>query len=421
MRPVKQIRVLIIDHSLLSRDVLKQALSGVRDIHLVGATPSGNTGVSRTEQVAPEVVVVNGGLQDLSPETLTRRIHAINPEVGVLLVTHQDGPDQHSEAMARALEAGAFGSVAHSAKDLRRDDAPAILARLVLPKIRNYTTTKLSKEAIGKSTGTYPIVAAPPASPPPRAQAPAGRPPVATPPPAVPPAAISTPPPSMALAGIPAVSAAAPPLVAGSASPQQEPKSRRGSRIKVVVIGVSTGGPEALGQLLPLLPRTFQVPVVVVIHLPGLFTSSLVSSLQQRCPLQVQEAADGRPLTPGTIIVASGGKHLQVRCGAHKELVMRTPTLPPRNGCCPSVDVLFESAARYCPAATIAVLLTGMGGDGVDGMRAIQASGGHTLAQDRVSSVVWGMPGRAVQAGVADEVVPLRKMSARILDLVSKS
>ena len=100
---------------------------------------------------------------------------------------------------------------------------------------------------------------------------------------------------------------------------------------------------------------------------------------------------------------------------------MRTPALPPRNGCCPSVDVLFESAALYCPAATLAVLLTGMGSDGVDGMRAIQASGGHTLAQDEVSSVVLGMPGRAVQAGVADEVVPLRKMSARILDLVSKS
>ena len=476
MRAVKQTRVLIVDHQLLSRDVLKQALSDERDIHLVGATPSGNTGVSRTEQVAPEVVVVNGQLQDLSPETLTRRIHEINPEVGVLLVTQHEGGGPPPDQVARALGAGAFDSVLHRAEDLRRDDAPAAMARQVLPKIRSYTATKLSKEAIGKSTGSFPAATVAPAAPAPGHRPRVDTPPVplpavatpppavrprantpavphaaaATPPPAVRPrvdtpamphAAVATPPPAVRprvdtpAAPRPAMPTPAPavrprvdtpaaprpamPTPPPAAAPGGRAKPRaKSSRIEVVVIGVSTGGPEALGQLLPLLPRTLPVPVAVVIHLPQLFTDSLVSSLQQKCPLNVQEAADGRPLQAGTIVVASGGKHLQVRRGAHKELVMRTPGLPPRNGCCPSADVLFESAARYCTNGALAILLTGMGNDGVDGMRAVQASGGRTFAQDEVSSVVWGMPGRAVQAGVVDEIVPLRKMAARILEMV---
>jgi two-component system chemotaxis response regulator CheB len=192
---------------------------------------------------------------------------------------------------------------------------------------------------------------------------------------------------------------------------------------EVVVIGVSTGGPAALDVLLPALPATFPLPILVVQHMPELFTGILAERLGSRCRIPVCEAAEGQRVTPGTVVVARGNWHMEVLSGAHSSA---PPTLhlsqsPPENHCRPAVDVLFRSAARHYGAGVLAVVLTGMGSDGLNGCRMIREHGGGVLAQDRATSTVWGMPGALANAGLAHRVLPLDAVAPEILRIVSRA
>lgn len=191
-------------------------------------------------------------------------------------------------------------------------------------------------------------------------------------------------------------------------------------RVEVVVIGVSTGGPSALEQMLPGLPKDFPVPVLIVQHMPKLFTGALAERLGRRCALRVQEGVDGAMLEPGTIWIAPGDAHMEVALGASAD--RRRPRAAaislqysgPLNHCRPSVDYLFRSAAKLYGAGTLALMMTGMGADGLDGAMAIQRAGGAVLAQDEASSAVWGMPGQVVRAGIASAVLPLNDLAGEL-------
>ncbi|MBW4527279.1 MAG: chemotaxis response regulator protein-glutamate methylesterase [Phormidium tanganyikae FI6-MK23] len=190
--------------------------------------------------------------------------------------------------------------------------------------------------------------------------------------------------------------------------------------VEILAIGVSTGGPNALGQLLPQLPKTFPIPIVIVQHMPPMFTKLMADRLATKCELCVAEAYPGAPLMPGTIWIAPGDYHLEVtRSGARMQLT--THQAAPENFCRPSVDVLFRSIAQHCNARSLGVILTGMGQDGLRGCESIRDAGGQILAQDEASSVVWGMPGFVVNAGLADAVLPLEAMSIEILRRVTNS
>lgn len=189
-------------------------------------------------------------------------------------------------------------------------------------------------------------------------------------------------------------------------------------RPRVVVVGGSTGAPEALTTFLPKLPGDLPVPVVVAVHMPVGFTATLALSLGRRCALSVRESVDGEPLLPGTIWVAAGGRHLELSMSpGESTAVLRTNELPPVNFCRPSVDVLFDSAAAVFGNRVVAVQLTGMGKDGLAGAARISERGGTVIAQDRASSVVWGMPGAVVEAGLADEVLHIDDIGARVRSL----
>ena len=182
--------------------------------------------------------------------------------------------------------------------------------------------------------------------------------------------------------------------------------------------GSSTGGPAALETLLPLLPRDLGVPVVIVQHMPKLFTRALADRLDRCCQLPVAEAWDGVLLQPGSIWLAQGDSHLTVRRGARGELRLGMEFGRTVCHCRPSVDVLFRSVAESVGAGARALVLTGMGSDGVEGARAVVQAGGTVLAQDQKSSAVWGMPGRVAEAGLASAVLPLEEMAERVMDLV---
>lgn len=186
---------------------------------------------------------------------------------------------------------------------------------------------------------------------------------------------------------------------------------------RVVVIGVSTGGPAALEAVLPKLPATFPLPILIVQHMPRLFTGLLADRLNSLCALRVREAApDVRP-EPGVVDIARGDWHLELT----RDFRLRLNQGEPENFCRPSVDVLFRSAALACSGRVLGIVLTGMGSDGLAGSRAIRAAGGTVFAQDCATSVIWGMPGAVAQAGMASKILPLDVFPAEIIRLLGST
>jgi chemotaxis response regulator CheB len=184
-------------------------------------------------------------------------------------------------------------------------------------------------------------------------------------------------------------------------------------RIDIVAIGTSTGGPNALGEVIPALLEDLAVPVVVVQHMPALFTRMLAKHLDARAKVAVQEGSAGIKLQPGEAWIAPGDYHMTVvRDKDGVQLAVNQD--PPEHSCRPAVDVLFRSVARTYGPHALAVVMTGMGSDGAIGARAIRQAGGEILIQDQASSVVWGMPGAVAAAGLADQILPLSAIAQEI-------
>ena len=179
---------------------------------------------------------------------------------------------------------------------------------------------------------------------------------------------------------------------------------------RLVVIGVSTGGPAALSHVIPSFPAKTRFATIVVQHMPAQFTAALAERLDQVSAVYVAEAQGGELPMPGLVLIAPGDRHLQFD---DKGRVTLTDG-PPVNGCRPSVDVTMKSAVRVYNRRTIGVIMTGMGRDGAEGMAAIKQADGRTLAQDRETSVIYGMPKAAIEAGVVDYVVPLGDIAKRL-------
>jgi two-component system chemotaxis response regulator CheB len=193
----------------------------------------------------------------------------------------------------------------------------------------------------------------------------------------------------------------------------------RGGPVEAIVIGVSTGGPNALAAMLPALPHDLAVPVLVVQHMPPMFTKMLAQRLDALTALPVREAEGGEALAGGEVWIAPGGRHLVVERGGSGPRLALLDT-PAENSCRPAVDVLFRSAADAYGARLLAVVMTGMGQDGYAGSRVVREAAGRVLAQDEESSVVWGMPRYVAEAGLADAVLPLDRIAGEISRLVNE-
>jgi two-component system chemotaxis response regulator CheB len=205
-----------------------------------------------------------------------------------------------------------------------------------------------------------------------------------------------------------------PPTTRRVVLPPDAPPRTPEKRVDLVVIGASTGGPKSLPELLSSLPQSFPIPILVVQHMPPVFTRTFAERLDALLPLRVREAASGETIQGGCVRIAPGGFHLELRReGSELRTVVHEGPL--ENSCRPSVDLLFRSAARACGGATLAVVMTGMGRDGLGGSREIRAAGGAVLAQDAASSAIWGMPGAVVEAGIADAVLPPAALGSELV------
>jgi two-component system, chemotaxis family, protein-glutamate methylesterase/glutaminase len=185
------------------------------------------------------------------------------------------------------------------------------------------------------------------------------------------------------------------------------------SRYDAVVIGISTGGPQALRQVLPALPASFPVPVAVVLHMPVGYTALYAEKLNEVCALEVAESVDGMVVTPGRILIAAAGRHLMLQREG-ENVIARASVQPLEKLHRPSADVLFKSAAEAYGGRVLAVVMTGMGDDGKEGAGWVKAAGGAVITEDEKSCVIYGMPRSVVEAGLSDESVPLGDMARAI-------
>ena len=183
---------------------------------------------------------------------------------------------------------------------------------------------------------------------------------------------------------------------------------------EVVAIGISTGGPNALTAMMPMIPANINVPILIVQHMPPNFTKTLGESLNQKCQIEVREAAEGDKLRPGLALIAPGGKHMIVEKNQTGEVIVKVIDDKPVNNCKPSADVLFSSVAKVYGERAVGVIMTGMGSDGTKGLREMKKQGSFIIAQDEKTCIVFGMPRAPIEEGIVDIVSPLEQIAGEI-------
>jgi two-component system chemotaxis response regulator CheB len=365
------LRVLIVDDTVVYRRILSDVLEAFDDVHLVGTAPHGRMALTKMETEPVDLVLLDVEMPEMSGLETLRHIRKDHPETSVIMISGTT-----SAAASYTMDALAQGALEFIRKpdgadaDANRSE----LKDLLRPLLRHVRMKKNLR--VPESRGR------------------------------------AVPAPSPVAPARPAL-----PVPAAPARPVHH--GLRPTRFDVVGIGVSTGGPNALADVIPLLPADLAVPVLIVQHMPPMFTASLAEHLHKRSKVPVREAREGEPLLPGHVYIAPGGKHMVLRrAGEAGAFIIGLNENPPENSCRPSVDVLFRSLASQYDGNLLAVVMTGMGSDGCEGVRAMKRKGCHCLTQSEESCVVYGMPMAVDEAGLSDEKVPLARLAARITHLV---
>ena len=359
-----RISVLIVDDSRLFRSALEESLAGQQEIAVVGSVFSGAKAMEFIRDSAPDIVTLDVDMPGMDGLAVLEQIQQFNATrsageaVNVIMVSAFT--QRGADVTVKALQAGAFDFVTKPSGPSQDTNLAALRDELVAKILA--CVRRQRRSAPATSVHSQPAARRP---------------------------------------AIPSV-------------------LRRPSAMRAIVIGASTGGPRVLSALLPELCALVDLPILVVQHMPPDFTRSLAESLARQAGRAVVEAADGTAVKQGAVLVAPGGKHLLLR-GSPTTPVAGLTDQPPENGCRPSADVLFRSAAAVLRNQVVAVILTGMGRDGTVGLGAIHRAGGHVIAQDEASSTVWGMPGSAVEAGFADQVLPADQIARAVAAVVSRT
>jgi two-component system, chemotaxis family, protein-glutamate methylesterase/glutaminase len=355
----RRTRILLVDDSTVMRSLLRSVVLTDQALEVAGTAADGVTALQAVESLRPDLVLLDVEMPNMDGLATLRELRARGHRVPVIMCSSLT--QRGARVTIEALACGASDYVTKPARQSNSDEGIRSLAQELVPKIKALARCTLTEPA-GSAATTNNIR---------RTSV------------CFSPGADSTP--------------------------------------KVVVIGVSTGGPAALDRVLPVLPSTFPLPILIVQHMPELFTGILAERLNGRCRLAVREASEGDLVSPGTIFVARGNWHMEVLAGASAAAApsLHLTQAPLENHCRPAVDALFRSAAAVYAGSVVAVVLTGMGSDGLAGSRLLRTAGSIVLAQDQPSSTVWGMPGAVANAGLASRVLPLDAIGPEIIRLAT--
>ncbi len=368
------IRVLLADDSTVTRRILTEAISAESDLEVVGAAQNGEEAIAFFRAQKPDVVLLDIDMPGVNGIEALRAIRKISVSIPVIMfstLTVRGG-----EATLDALAAGATDYVAKPTGVGHVDKALDYLRGEVIPKIRQWGKRHKSKREMN-------------VAPPVRASKPA-----------------------VAIGTARKLSEGRPPV--------QTAARRRSGSINILAIGSSTGGPNALADIIAKLPADLGIPIVIAQHMPPIFTQLLAERLDRCSGLTVREGVDGAALRAGEVWVAPGDYHMTVaRQGT--SVVIKTNQEAPENSCRPAVDVLFRSVADVYGANSLAVVLTGMGKDGTQGCHKLSSCGAGIIVQDEATSVVWGMPRSVAEAGIAEAILPLQDIAAAIVTRVRGS
>ncbi len=360
-----QIKVMVVDDAVVFRKGISDALAGDPDVVVIGTASNGKLALQKMALSLPDLVILDVEMPEMDGLATVAEIRKLWPRLPVIMCSAHT--TEGARVTLQALERGANDFVTKPVTSSVQESL-AHFRHELLPRIKGNCRHLLGTG----DSGVRPAVSVP----------------------------------------SPLTATTAKPV----ASPPRPPPVRTGPehQIDLVVIGVSTGGPNALADVIPLLPGDLPVPVLIVQHMPAMFTKLLAERLGSKSALKVDEASAGIIAKPGQVWIAPGGHHLTVsRSSGEYRLALNDD--PPENSCRPAADVLFRAAAQTCGATTLAVVLTGMGEDGLIGCRLIQQAGGRVIVQDKDTSVVWGMPGSVAKAGLADKQLPLKDVAGEIV------
>jgi two-component system chemotaxis response regulator CheB len=368
----EQKKVLIVDDSATYRSLIQAILKEEEDIKVVGSVASGEDALDFVRSTPPDIITLDVEMPGMNGVDTLIKIQAYLeknphiPKIGIIMVSAFTR--KGAQITIKALEAGAFDFIPKPKTDNSMENTE-ILRRQLLVKIRHFA---ISQHRKSKESSTH-YQKQVPEEP-----------------------AIETPP-----------------------HLEAKKKSLPGN-IQAILIGISTGGPKALVKMLPVLSEKIKLPIFIVQHMPATFTQSLADTLNQRCSHRVIEINRKELVDNNTVYLASGGKHMLLLKNRGADPIVMTNNEPPENGFRPSVDVLFRSAAPVYGGNLIAVIMTGMGNDGTRGMGALKRLGAYNIVQDEATSVVWGMPQSAVEAGYVDKILPLEQIPDGILRIINK-
>ncbi len=356
------LRVLVVDDSLLYRKIVRDALAEIPNVEVIGSAANGQQALEKIAAQNPDLITLDFEMPELDGLGVLRALKQKRLSTKAVMVSALTA--EGATSTVQALQQGAFDFVLKpTGGDARTNHATLVESlRERVDAVRHILgkvakpKRELSLAATAARTPTFPAV-------------------------------------------------------------RREPLT---ANIGIVGIGCSTGGPDALRIMLPKLPADFPVPIVLVQHMPPVFTRSLAASLDKLCSLRVMEAEDGQPVRAGQILIAPGGRHMKVVLGANGLPLVKLNNEAPVQSCRPAVDVLFWSLAEAFGAKTLSVIMTGMGYDGADGCRKLHQLGGPVIAQNEASCVVFGMPRKPVEEGIADAIVPLDQIANEIVRYTGK-
>lgn len=344
-------RVLLVDDAVVVRKVLSTAIGDDPDLEVAATAPNGRIALAKFTSSKADIVLLDIEMPEMDGLETVRELRKLDSRVPIIMFSSLT-----ERGAAVTFEALELGATDYATKPSNVDGAATLeaITHELIPKIRALCHLPVARGALG-------------------------------------------------------IFAAKPPKPRLTSGPQ-----RLLSPAKIVIIGVSTGGPDALARVVPLLPAQLSVPILIAQHMPPIFTSMLATRLTSRSALPVRECVSGEMVSSGCAIIAPGDFHMVVQ---QEDGVthLRTHQGPRENFCRPSVDVLFRSVASVYGERTLAVVLTGMGQDGLKGCEMLRAAGARIYVQDEASSVVWGMPGFVAKAGLADKVLPLDQIAAEIV------
>jgi two-component system, chemotaxis family, protein-glutamate methylesterase/glutaminase len=359
------LKVLVVDDTVVYRKIVTDVLADLPDVEVVGTAHNGKAAMYKIRTLQPDLLTLDIEMPEMTGLEVLQQLATQAPRVGAIMLSTLT---QEGGAMTmRALELGAFDFIPKPQSGTMAENKVAVKNSLG-PIIKAFSRSRQIRDRLGPLYGK-----------------------------SAPAAAFATPVVTRRVAAAVGTGAAA-----------------------IIAIGISTGGPNALARMLPQLPADIGVPIVIVQHMPPLFTKSLANSLNAKCAIEVREAVSGDHLQPNIAFIAPGGKQMKIVAGADgKQRVIKITDDPPENNCKPSVDYLFRSVADHYIGRATGVIMTGMGSDGSAGLKLMKNNGATVIAQDESTCVVYGMPKEPTESGVAHIVAPLDSIAAEIVKTVT--